>query len=609
MKKLKTWEEQLNSWLEAEALDESLAQELMTLAARRDHKAQRELEERFYKELEFGTSGLRGILGAGTNRVNIHTVRKIVQGLCDYIAEDLGAFDDIDIFERTLVMEANLEKAPAVAVAYDSRINSRLFAEAAAGVFAANGIRVYMYDVTVPVAALSFAVRKLGCSAGIMITASHNPADYNGIKIYNANGCQVMPGEQRRISARINALDVFADVSYLDFGSVKNSAYFTFLGDETIEEYINCIMAQRLSLVQETEQEVFAALKVLYTPLNGGGLRPMCTVAERTGIGAFEVVKTQEKPDGRFPTCHSPNPETDEAFEEALKAAKTMRPDIIVATDPDCDRFGVMVKLENGMYRKLSGNEAAIIVFDYIVRSRKADAHTNAESGLTAIRSLTATAFADIIADKNGIEMQVIPNGSSYLGAAMEELVKSGREDDFIFSFEDTNQCLSGTYARDEDGILGALHIISAAAFAKSEGKNLADVLDELYKQYGYFESDSVSIAFSGIEGLRQRDEIMKNLRCILADEKQKSQHERNKIAGMRVEMARDYFEADSIFPQFDAIEFKLENNAGAIIRPSGTEPKLKLYMYAAGCSSDAARETCKKVEHAMLEIVQNDRN
>ncbi len=624
--KYEIWEEKLDRWLQAlenGKLDASLTDELKTLIARSDDRARYELEERFYKELEFGTSGLRGLIGAGTNRINVHTVRKIMQGICDYINS-----------------EAHEATALSVALAYDSRNCSRVFAEAAAGVLAANGIKAYMYDDIVPVAALSFAVRSFGCMAGVMMTASHNPADYNGIKVYNAEGCQVMPDEQKKIYACIESIDIFDDVNYIDFETAKITEYFELIDDSIIEEYIDCIMAEKVCLfcgrtadgdcgwlhdeadmLCEAEREAFAGLSVLYTPLNGGGLRGVCEITKRLGIGTFEIVKSQKKPDGNFPTCRYPNPETDDAYDEALKIAADMQPDIVIATDPDCDRLGVLTRLSSGMYRKLSGNEAGIIILEHIINANKAkrsstnvvenQAHCGDCGTLhkkqVAVRSLTASALADVIAHENNIEIKVIPNGSNYIGKAINELAYSGRAEDFIFAFEDTNQCISGTYTRDEDGVLGTLHILSAAAFAKSEGKNLADVLDDIYKKYGYFESDSVSIAFSGIDGLKRRSIIMEELRSELR-KMPKSLDSLSgvdyRVAGMKIEEATDYMEQNSTFPPLDAIEVKLEADAGIIIRPSGTEPKLKLYMHAKGTSAEEAKQKCGDIEKSMLELL-----
>lgn len=701
---IERWERQFNKWLEAEELDAALRRELQELSERKDHKARRELEERFYKNLEFGTSGLRGHLGAGTNRLNVHTVRWIMQGICDYIAEDLGAFDGVDIFTRTLVKPENLESAPAVAIAYDSRNFSRDFAQAAAEVLVANGVKAYMFSEIVPVATLSFAVRKFGCLAGVVMTASHNPADYNGVKVYNSEGCQVMPGEQKKMYARMKALDIFSDVSYLNFEKAKLTPYFEELGDEVIEEYIESVLAERVVMGSEEESDfraknesgakgafgaknesgakgAFGALKVLYTPLNGGGMRPACEMMKRLGIEKLEIVKSQEKPDGNFTTCPSPNPELDETYEEALEIARTSRPDVIIATDPDCDRFGVVVKMENGMYRKLSGNETGIIILDYIIRAKKSGicdtqepASGNARSELAsgnarskpasgndmperpvAVRSLTASALADVIARENGVEILVIPNGSNYIGETVSRLADSGRSGDFLFAFEDTNQCLSGTYTRDEDGVLGAMHILSAAAEAKAMGKNLCDLLEDIYEKYGYFVTDSASIAFHGIEGLKKRDEIMAGLRKTAEAWKSGAEVEKsycaedkgveveksygaedkgsevekedgvedkgseveksdgaesgftgNKIGGNEVEEIKDYMAGDCGLPKLDAIEIRLSGDAGVTIRPSGTEPKLKLYMHAKGKSAESARLRCGEIERDIIRIVNS---
>jgi len=646
---IERWERQFNKWLEAEELDAALRRELQELSERKDHKARRELEERFYKNLEFGTSGLRGHLGAGTNRLNVHTVRWIMQGICDYIEEDLGAFDGVDIFTRTLVKPDNLESAPAVAIAYDSRNFSRDFAQAAAEVLVANGVKAYMFSEIVPVATLSFAVRKLGCLAGVVMTASHNPADYNGVKVYNSEGCQVMPGEQKKMYARMKALDIFSDVSYLNFEKAKRTPYFEELGDEVIEEYIESVLAERVVMDGEEESAfraknesgakgAFGALKVLYTPLNGGGMRPACEMMKRLGIEKLEIVRSQEKPDGNFTTCPSPNPELDETYAEALEIAKTSRPDVIIATDPDCDRFGVVVKMENGMYRKLSGNETGIIILDYIIRAKNSGicdtqepvsgnvrselAYRNGMPGRpVAVRSLTASALADVIARENGVEILVIPNGSNYIGETISRLADSGRSGDFLFAFEDTNQCLSGTYTRDEDGVLGAMHILSAAAEAKAMGKNLCDLLEDIYEKYGYFVTDSASIAFHGIEGLKKRDEIMAGLRKtaeawksgaedkgaeVEKEDGAESGFTGNKIGGNEVEEIKDYMAGDCDLPKLDAIEIRLSGDAGVTIRPSGTEPKLKLYMHAKGKSVESARLRCGEIERDIIRIVNS---
>lgn len=580
---MEKWEINLKRWSDKENLDETLAAELTALTENFDENKD-ELEERFYKELEFGTAGLRGVLGAGLNRMNVYTVRKTTQGLADYINE---AFADA--------------KEKSVAIGYDSRINSRLFAEATASVLAANGIKSYMYDELSTVPMLSFAVRKYKCTMGVMITASHNPAQYNGYKVYNGCGYQVTDDEAAAILERINSVDIFDGVKTLDFAEVSESNLYEGLGRNTVNLFLDCVMAEALMWTDNFVEisNALNDLKVVYTPLNGAGNKPVKFALGRLGIMNLDIVPEQEFPDGNFPTCPYPNPEKEEALVLGLELLKKKKADILVATDPDCDRVGVAIKRKDGTYRRFTGNEVGLMLFEYIINCRKSadmQAQANGEpkppKGMpenpAVVRTIVTTSLIDEIAKANGVDVKVTLTGFKYIGEFITEKEAAGCVDDYIFGFEESYGYLSGSHVRDKDGVNAATLICLMAAKAKTEGKTLEDVLFDIYEKYGYCENYLMDFQFPGISGMAEMEAIMDSFR----NEKQES------FGGKQVTGFLDYKEGVPGFPKSNVVEYKLEGGSGFAVRPSGTEPKLKIYVFAKGKTSGEATS----LMHALAE-------
>ncbi len=591
-------------WLDEEDLDPDIKKELQSLkeelraaetnvaaGAESREKAEAEIKERFEKELRFGTGGLRGLLGAGTNRINIYTVRRTTQGICDYIMEDIYIKDAVCAEEANSAAGKAAAKAPSVVIGYDSRRNSRLFAEAAAGVFAANGIKAYMISDICPVSAVSFAVRKYGCAMGVMITASHNPAEYNGYKVYGSQGAQITDAQARQILKRIDNIDIFADVSWLNFESAKKTEYFDFAGDELMSEYIDAAMAYALPWTEDelAAAKALGALSVVYSPLNGAGRMPVQEVLRRLGVGRIETVKVQEFPDENFSTCPYPNPEKEEAMCEALKLAGKVKPDIVIVTDPDCDRVGVAVA-KNGSYRRVTGNEVGLLIFQYIAECRSCGMGSGMPGRPVAARTTVTSSIIDRIAEKYGIEVKKTPTGFKYIGEIIRQLDEQGRESDFIFGIEESCSYLAGPYVRDKDGVSAAALICLLAAKAKAEGMTIAEAIDKIYEEYGYTVSRLIDFEFDALSGMKKTEKIIECFRY------QESKAAGGSIAGSRITEIMDYTHGAEGFPKVDMIEYHLENGAEFTVRPSGTEPKLKIYISAGGKSRDEAETLCAAI-------------
>lgn len=528
--------EMYNLWLHKTENDAQLQQELRDIA--QDEAA---IEDRFYCELEFGTGGLRGILGAGTNRMNIYTVAKATQGFCNYLSKK--------------------EEHSSVAIGYDSRINSQLFAKTAAQVFAGNGIRVHLYSRLMPTPALSFAVRDLNCSGGIVVTASHNPAEYNGYKVYGSDGCQITTQAAKEIQKEIDAVDPFLSVKRAE----ENSELISIIGEDTVDRYLAAIKTASL-LPRSVERDV----AIVYTPLNGAGISCVLRCLKENGFVNITIPVEQRDPDGNFPTCPYPNPEVEEALSVGISCAKNSNSELLLATDPDCDRVGVAVK--NGdNYVLISGNEMGVLLLDFICKMRIENG--TMPSKPVAVKTIVTTPMAAKVAAHYGVQLSDVLTGFKYIGEQIGMLEQTNEENRYIFGFEESYGYLSGSFVRDKDAVNASLLICEMFAFYKSLGKSLLDVLQELYIQYGFYKSRLLSFAFKGSAGFSKMQGLMDGLR----------QNTPNEICGAAVTAVRDYLGDDTGLPKSNVIRFFLENDAEAVVRPSGTEPKLKVYVTAVG--------------------------
>lgn len=537
-----------------------------------------EIYERFYKDLEFGTAGLRGIIGAGTNRMNIYTVRRTTQGLADYLNENY--------------------KEASVAIAYDSRNKSDLFAKESACVLAANGIKTYITKELQPTPVLSFAVRNLGCKSGIMITASHNPAKYNGYKCYGDDGCQMTEHAANNVYNKIQKVDIFSGVKTLTFEEGIKIGKIVYIEDDLYNRYLENVMAQSINKDVCKESE----LKVVYTPLNGAGNKLVRKVLSNIGVKNVQVVKEQEYPDGNFPTCTYPNPEFKEALSLALDLAKNVDADLVLATDPDSDRVGIAVK-ESNSYRLLSGNEVGIILLNYILSNRKSLG--TLPNNPVAVKTIVSSKMIDVIAKAYKCELRDVLTGFKYIGEQILNLEKAGEENRFIFGFEESYGYLVGTYVRDKDAVVASMLICEMAEYYRKQGKTLSDVINELYNEYGFYQNTTLSYNFEGSAGMEKMQKIMDSLR---------NEHLTN-IASMKVEKINDYKESTSIdkrtgnidkidLPKSNVISYELEGGSGAIVRPSGTEPKIKIYVTSVGENTEESKAKTKDIISDMERIL-----
>ena len=510
------------------------------LRSQLENMSDSEKEDAFYKNLEFGTGGLRGVLGAGTNRMNVYTVAKASQGLANYILK-------------------NSTENRSVAVSYDSRINSELFSRVCAEVFAANGIKVYLYSQLMPTPCLSFAVRSLKCAAGVMITASHNPAKYNGYKVYGSDGCQITTVAAELILSEIESIDIFGGVSRTDFDSALASGRIEYVPDSVYDDYIAEVKKQSV-----VNNEIDRNVAIVYSPLNGTGLKPVTRALEESGFTNVTVVKEQEQPDGNFTTCPYPNPEIKEALALGLKYAEEKNADIMLATDPDCDRVGIAVKGDDGQYKLLTGNETGLLLLDFICAMRQMSG-TMPENPVL-VKTIVTSGLGDKIAANYGVKTINVLTGFKFIGEQIGLLEKQGRESDYIFGFEESYGYLSGSYVRDKDGVNGALMICEMFAYYKTAGVSLIRKLDELYAKYGRFVNTLESVEFEGAQGLEKMRGIMDGYRKAA------------QIEGKRIVEKTDYLEGIDGLPKSDVIKFVFDDESTMVVRPSGTEPKLKIY-------------------------------
>lgn len=547
-----------NEWREQELNDVDLTMEL-----ERIKDDDEEILERFYRELEFGTGGLRGVIGAGTNRMNIYTVAKATQGYSNYLKK--------------------LESSPSVAVAYDSRIKSDVFARKAAEVFAANGIKVYIYSELMPTPSLSFAVRYLKCSGGIVVTASHNPSKYNGYKVYGSDGCQITTNAANSIINEIETLDIFKDVKEMSFEAALEQKLISYIGENVIDEYLNAVSSQSLC-----EAEIDKGVSIVYTPLNGSGLRCVTRVLKENGFTNISVVAEQEQPDGRFPTCPYPNPEIKEALELGLRDAKKLGSDLLLATDPDCDRVGIAVRNHED-YVLLSGNEVGMLLLDYICKRRISLGKMPDNPIL--VKTIVTIDMAKRIAEDYGVQVIDVLTGFKFIGEQIGLLELNGEEDRFILGFEESYGYLTGGYVRDKDAVDASLMICEMFAYYKTRGLSLVEVLKQLYDKYGYCLNTLHSYTFEGAEGFQKMQQLM----CKLRENPIKS------IASKKVMEVRDYLVGVGDLPKSDVLKYLLDGESSIVIRPSGTEPKIKVYLSVNGESEKDTKYTedciCRDIE------------
>ena len=551
------------AWCQSPALDEDTRAELLAL------KDEGEIEDRFYRDLAFGTGGLRGLLGAGSNRMNIYTVRRATQGLANYIkAQGL---------------------TPRVAISYDSRINSDLFARETARVLAANGVEAWLYPRLEPTPALSFAVRALGCGAGVCVTASHNPARYNGYKVYGADGCQITLDAARAVLKEIEALRIFDDVKAIGFADGLEQKTIRWIPETVLDDFLAAVQAQ--SVLNPEEQA--EPLKVVYTPLNGTGLECVSRIAEKIGVQQFWVVPEQKDPDGNFPTCPYPNPEVRQAMEKGLALCREKKPDLLLGTDPDCDRVGIAVP-DGEDYRLMSGNEVGVLLLDFLCARRLEEGSMPRRP--VAVTTIVSSRMATPLAEHYGVELRRTLTGFKFIGEQIGLLEEQGEADRFVFGFEESYGYLAGSYVRDKDGVVASMLICEMARWYKRRGLTLARAMEKLYETYGYYRDSLHSFAFEGVQGMGQMQAIMENLRA----------QPPRQIGQAAVTAVTDYQNAGATgLPAADVLEFSLEGGGRLMIRPSGTEPKIKLYLTSVGGTAEEARQRDEALALAAQQLLK----
>ena len=561
-------------WLEGTKDNEELHAELLEIKGNDD-----EILDRFYRNLEFGTAGLRGVLGAGTNRMNTYTVCQATQGLADYLCSKY--------------------ESASVAVGYDSRINSDVFSKQCAEVLAANGIKVYIYPNLIPTPFVSYAVMRLKCQSGVVITASHNPSKYNGYKCYDPAGYQMTEEAANETYAFIQKVDMFDGVKKMPFDEGVEKGLIEYISDDIIEEFYAHVLSRPINpeIIKESD------IKIIYTPLNGTGNIPVRTVLSRAGFKNVRVVPEQEMPDGKFPTCPYPNPEIKQVFECAIEMTKEEKADLLLATDPDCDRVGIAV-LVSGEYVLLSGNDVGVLLTEYMLSARKEKGTLPENPAMT--KSFVSTPLVDKVAAKYGCKVTDVLTGFKYVGEFIANLEKSGEEDRFVMGFEESYGYLIGTHARDKDAVAASLMVCEMAAYYKSKGKTLVDVLDDIYAEHGNCVDRLYNFMFEGASGMVKMAEIMTATRNNPPEE----------LAGFRVMKVSD-FEAGTItdtvtggkeplsFPKSNILSYVLSDGSTAIVRPSGTEPKIKVYIAGYGKTKDEAAKTAENIGEAMKKLLK----
>ena len=558
--------EKFDLWMSRANDDPDLIAELREITGK-----DAEINDRFYRELEFGTAGLRGVIGAGDNRMNIYTVRKATQGLADYL---------------------NTRYASSrVVICFDSRIKSDVFAKEAARVLAGNGIHVCLFDELNPVPVLSFAVRELQCQAGIMVTASHNPAKYNGYKCYGAEGFQMTDDDANAVTECIRRVDMFDGVKLANYEAALQNGTITLVGDDVVNKYLDRVAEQQINPGICAK----GGLKVIYTPLNGAGNKPVRAILDRIGLAQVTVVPEQELPDGNFPTAPYPNPEIRQAFTCALEMAKAVKPDLLLATDPDCDRVGIAVRQDDD-YVLLTGNETGCLLLDYILSCRRMNG-TLPEAPVV-VKTIVTSDLATRIAEKYGCEMREVLTGFKYIGEQIGELEADGHSERYQLGFEESYGYLAGTHARDKDAVVASMLICEMAAYHADRGHSLLEVLARLYKEHGVYLHKLVNVQFEGAQGMLAMEKLMSDLRAVPPTE----------IAGLKVLGTADYLTSERRtangvqtinLPKSNVLAYELEGHAGLIVRPSGTEPKIKGYVTATGDSPESAAAVAAQLQQA----------
>ena len=563
------YQDDYKRWMEADLEDADLKPELARI-----EENDEEIKERFAVALKFGTAGLRGVLGAGTNRMNIYVVRQATQGLANWVKTQGGT--------------------QTVAISYDSRIKSDVFAKNAASVLAANGIKVRIYDALMPVPALSFATRYYECNAGIMVTASHNPAKYNGYKAYGSDGCQVALEMADAILDEINRLDIFRDVKHMDYDAAVEQGSIKAIGEDVVIAFLNAVKSQSILDCSDSD------LKVVYTPLNGSGKMCVTRIFNMIGIKNITIVPEQSEPDGNFPTCPYPNPEFREALQVGLNLCESVQPDLLVATDPDCDRMGIAVR-HNGDYQLLNGNEVGVLLLDFIARNRIANGTMPKHP--VAVKTIVSTDLTDSVAKEYGIELRSVLTGFKYIGDQIAGLEANGEESRYIFGFEESYGYLSGSYVRDKDAVNASMLVCEMAVDYKKQGKTLVDAIHDIYEKHGYFLNELMNFTFEGQDGMNKMQSIMERLRT----------NTPTKIADFAVVGWSDYkaskcfdgtIETEITLPKSNVLEYRLENGSKLIVRPSGTEPKLKLYLSAKGKTREESQAVIQAFKNCANELL-----
>ncbi|MFC9778649.1 phospho-sugar mutase [Paenibacillus chitinolyticus] len=553
-------------WLQDPSIDEETKKELQSIAGQ-----DKEIEDRFYKDLEFGTGGLRGVIGAGTNRMNLYTVGKATQALAEFALKNGGAH-------------------PSVVIAYDSRHQSPEFALEAALVLAGNGVKAYVFETLRPTPELSFAVRELKASAGIVVTASHNPPEYNGYKVYGADGGQLVPHDAEQVLANIQKIEGFDSVRKISRTEAEEKGLLEWLGGEMDEKYYTAVtsVSQHPDVIKQTSGD----FRIVYTPLHGTGNKPVREALKRIGFEQVRVVKEQEQPDSNFSTVKSPNPEEREAFTLALRDAKEWDADIIVGTDPDADRMGAVVKDDKGEYFVLTGNQSGAIIVNYLLGSLKE--RGGLPSNGVVIKTIVTSEMGAVIAESYGAKVLNTLTGFKYIGEKMTEFESTG-EHQFLFGYEESYGYLAGTYARDKDAVVAAMLICEAAAYYKSQGKTLYDVLQELYRQHGFFLEKLESKTLKGKDGVEQIGRMMEDWR----------NNPPASIEGVEVAEVEDYSRGINGLPKENVLKFKLKDGSWFCLRPSGTEPKIKFYFAVKGTTGDEAANQLQGLVRFVLDRVE----
>ena len=563
-----------NSWLENATEDKDLITELESIKG-----DENEIYERFYTALKFGTAGLRGVIGAGTNRMNIYVVRQATQGLANYVLSKYGK--------------------GSVAISHDSRIKADLFMNEAARVLAANGIKTYITTELQPTPVLSYLVRYFKCQAGIMVTASHNPAKYNGYKAYGEDGCQMTDNAAAAVYDEIQKLDMFNDVKTMDFDEAIEKGLIEYVDDSVYESYLDEVMKQQVNpgICKGS------GLKVVYTPLNGAGNKLVRKILNRIGVEEVTVVPEQEMPDGNFTTCPYPNPEIREALAKGLELCEKVKPDLLLATDPDSDRVGIAVKDFDGSYRLISGNEDGVMLTNYILSCKK-------EQGVlpenpVVVKTIVTTKLINKLCEKYSCELKNVLTGFKYIGEVILNLEKKGEENRYLFGFEESYGYLAGTYVRDKDAVVASMLICEMTAYYRKQGISLAQMIDDLYKEYGYYLNQTFAFEFEGAAGMQKMSDIMSSVRADLP--KAIDKYKVVKVSDYQLKKETDLITGDTTditLPTSNVIALNLEGDNGVIIRPSGTEPKIKLYITAVGKDKDDALAICSKLVSSAKSIL-----